>query len=41
MYIGIIVTPCELYAVPAALNELIEPASVMPSSSSWPSWASL
>ena len=37
MNIGIIVTPCVQYDVPAAMNEAIEPASVIPSSRIWPS----
>ena len=32
--------PCVAYDVPAAWNEAIEPASVMPSSRTWPSVAS-
>ena len=37
---GIIGRPCVAYAVPAAMNEHIEPASVIPSSRIWPSFAS-
>ncbi len=37
---GIIVTPWVAYAVPAAMNEDIEPASVIPSSRICPSFAS-
>ena len=38
---GIVLTPCVAYAVPAAMNDDIEPASVMPSSRICPSFTSL
>ncbi len=41
MNIGIMFTPCDACAVPAAMNEQIEPASVIPSSRICPSVASL
>ncbi len=37
---GIVLMPWVAWAVPAAMNEDIEPASVMPSSRIWPSLAS-
>ena len=40
MNIGIIGTPCDEWLVPAAMNEAIDPASVIPSSRIWPSLAS-
>ena len=40
MKIGIVVTPDVIAEVPAAMNEDIAPASVIPSSSIWPSFDS-
>jgi hypothetical protein len=37
MYRGIIGSPWVAYDVPAAWNEAIEPASLIPSSRTWPS----
>jgi hypothetical protein len=37
---GIIGSSCEAYEVPAAVNDAMDPASVMPSSRIWPSLAS-
>ena len=41
MKIGMVGMPCVAYAVPAAMKDDIEPASVMPSSRTCPFVASL
>ncbi|SHY12806.1 Uncharacterised protein [Mycobacteroides abscessus subsp. abscessus] len=41
MYSGIIGSSWVEYAVPTAVNEAVDPASLMPSCRIWPCWLSL